>query len=86
LTEAMACGCIPVVTNIPPAMKVIDQGKAGYYYKAGDADDLFRVLSGLKKEEKTTMSGVVETYFRQNLSPAAIADRFYGIYKELQTK
>jgi len=40
LTEAMACGCVPVVSNIPPSMKAIDNAKAGYFFTPGDPEDL----------------------------------------------
>jgi glycosyltransferase involved in cell wall biosynthesis len=75
LMEAMACGCIPVVTHIPAAMKTIDDGKAGYYYEAGNGADLFKILSQLDKEKQTAMSRAAVSYFEKQLSPRAIAAR-----------
>jgi glycosyltransferase involved in cell wall biosynthesis len=79
LMEAMACGCIPIVTTIPAAMKAIDDGKAGYYYEAGDPDDLFKTLSQLDKGKQAAMSELVMEQFEQELSPTAIAGRLRGL-------
>ncbi len=86
LKEAMACGCVPVVSDIPPFMKTINGGKAGYFYKTGDSDDLYRVLSGLKTEKLPEMSLLAEEEFKSRLSPAAIAGDFLSLYTALKTK
>jgi glycosyltransferase involved in cell wall biosynthesis len=83
LMEAMACGCVPIVTNIPAAMKMIDRGNAGYYYEAGNAEDLFMVLSQLDNEKQDAVSRAAMIHFKEELSPGAIAGKFMSIYKEL---
>ncbi|HEV7780203.1 MAG TPA: glycosyltransferase family 4 protein [Chitinophagaceae bacterium] len=86
LTEAMACGCIPIVTSIPSAIKVTGDGKAGHYFRAGDSTDLLEVLAGLAHERREQMSGLVQTHFKQNFSPAAIAEKIRELYTDLKTK
>ncbi len=86
LTEAMACGCIPVVSNIPPFMKSIDNGRAGYYYPAGDSDALFQVLAGLDPGRQQEMSLAAQTQFRNHLSPPAIADKIFAAFEDLKLK
>ncbi len=44
LLEAMACACIPIVSNIPSSMYSIGHGKNGLYFTAGDADSLYAQL------------------------------------------
>jgi glycosyltransferase involved in cell wall biosynthesis len=84
LKEAMACGCIPVVTDIPAFMKTIDNGRVGYYFKAGDSDSLFGVLTGLDQGMQSAMSMKVIGQFRNNLSPAVIAEKMLSVYKALR--
>jgi glycosyltransferase involved in cell wall biosynthesis len=35
IQEAMACGCLPVVSRIPASMKTIAEGKYGFYFSPG---------------------------------------------------
>jgi glycosyltransferase involved in cell wall biosynthesis len=86
LTEAMACGCIPIVTSIPAAMKVTGDGKAGYSYRAGDSDDLYHVLSELKNDSLKETSAIVQTHFKENFSATAIAGKIWELYTDLQSE
>lgn len=86
LTEAMACGCIPIVTNIPAAMKAIDYGRAGYYFEPGDKDSLLNVLQQLQAEDQKGMSEIVRQTFEAELSAAAIADKLLKIYSYLKNR
>lgn len=81
LTEAMACGCIPVVTAIPPAQRVI--GSTGYSYSVGDSKSLYEVLSGLDHERRNELSANVLHHFRQHHSARSIADKIYELYRSL---
>jgi glycosyltransferase involved in cell wall biosynthesis len=42
--EAMSCGCIPVLTNIPSFRTMTDGGKIGVLYGAGSVEALFSAL------------------------------------------
>jgi glycosyltransferase involved in cell wall biosynthesis len=86
LTEAMACGCIPIVTDIPAAMKVTGDGKAGYYYSAGNNDELYHVLTALNHKSLQEMSTIVESHFQQYCSPRSIAEKMMAIYDRLKSK
>ena len=57
LLEAMACGCIPVVTAIPSFEKITEKGNYGYLFPTGDAETLADLLETLilfqsKKKDK----------------------------------
>jgi len=86
LMEAIACGCIPIVTNIPAAVKMTGEGKIGYFYTPGEGEALFRTLRLLKKEEQSELSKATEEYFRENLSPKAIAIELNELCKGLLIK
>ncbi|MDB5221360.1 MAG: hypothetical protein JWN83_27 [Chitinophagaceae bacterium] len=79
LLEAMSCGCIPIVTTIPAALKVIEKGKYGLYYEAGNTDNFFEKLLTTATIDKNKLSADVEIYFKENLSPGAIAKRFTSL-------
>jgi len=86
LLEAMACGCIPIVTAIPAALKMIDDGKYGIIFKPGDANDLADKLIGLYSIDQQLLSESIEKYFREILSSEAIAAKLYDYCKELLVK
>lgn len=86
LNEAMACGCIPVVSDIPASMKAIDEGRAGYCFAPGDAPGLLRVLCSLEKDDRGSLSEKVKAHSEKYLSATAIAARLQQIVQSLQVK
>lgn len=86
LTEAMACGCVPIVTSIPAAMKAIDNGNSGYHYSAGDSIELFKLLCSLKTEYREEMSSRVHEQFLLQMSPKAIAGKILNIYSHFRQR
>jgi glycosyltransferase involved in cell wall biosynthesis len=77
--EAMACGCIPVVTDIDSFRMITDNGRCGLLYNVGDENDLFATLIrtlkiDLKEKQKNCLD-----YFKSNLSFEAIASRIQEI-------
>ena len=86
LVEAMACGCIPIVSAIAPALQMTGNGDAGFSFRTGDHLDLLRVLRKLETEGNSQLSNRVEKYFRENLSADAIALQWYALLNELRAK
>ncbi len=80
--EAMSCGCIPIVTNIPSFVMMTDNGNIGLLYPAGHEDSLFNelekslLLNQQKEREK------VLTQFHQQLSGEANARKIMEIINE----
>jgi glycosyltransferase involved in cell wall biosynthesis len=71
--EAMSCGCVPVVTDIPSFKMMTDNGKFGLLYEAGNADALHLALLESCKLDRSEMKENVMAYYRTKLSFAAIA-------------
>lgn len=71
LIEAMACGCIPVVTDIPSYRKMTDNSRLGFLYKPGNPEELSQVLESLKADDASRQE--VRKYFEEKLSFEAIA-------------
>jgi glycosyltransferase involved in cell wall biosynthesis len=86
LLEAMACGCIPIVTNIPSFRKITEAGEYGFLYEAGNVDELSRIFSSLPNAPTEELSNKVEAYSKNNLSFKNIADDIYSLCVKLMAK
>ena len=77
--EAMACGCVPVVTNIDSFRMITDNGRCGLLYKVANEDALLNALvqtqaSSIEEKQQNCL-----TYFKSTLSFEAIANRIHEI-------
>lgn len=82
LCEAMACGCIPIVSAIPSFTKMTDAGKCGFLFSPGDVNSLFKILMELHTVDKTLLIEKVLDKFNKDLSFQAIAS---NIEKEIKS-
>ena len=74
LIEAMACGCIPIVTSIPVFKTMTDEGKCGFLFNPGDHLELFRIFTALNSIDFENYQKNVVHFFNTNLSHQAIAN------------
>ena len=79
LCEAMACGCIPVVSNIASFEKMTNHGSCGVLFEPGNADDLYEKLLILSESDTDTMSHAVLEQFHNELSFDAIGHKIKQI-------
>jgi glycosyltransferase involved in cell wall biosynthesis len=79
LLEAMSCGCIPIVTNIPSFKKITGDGKYGFLFTPGETDELLKILCDLKSINREEFSKNVRQYFSSKLSYKNIAEDLYNI-------
>jgi len=73
LCEAMACGCVPVVTNIPSFRKMTDGGKIGFLFEPGDEEQLSRQLYRALALAAEPARRAARSFFEERLSHAAMA-------------
>jgi glycosyltransferase involved in cell wall biosynthesis len=73
LIEAMACGCIPVVTAIPSFIKITGNGKAGFLFEPGNAAALLNLLQQLEETPIENLAEEVTAHFKKELSFQKIA-------------
>lgn len=71
LIEAIACGCMPVVTDIPSYQKITGNGRLGLLYETGNAQALLLALLSLWR--KRLSRETVKSYFESTLSFECIA-------------
>lgn len=83
LVEAMACGCIPVVTNIPSFATITANGKNGFLFDPGNAWSLLNTLIRLDHIDKEKFSGAVAAYSQSSLSYKAVSNQLYELSTRL---
>jgi glycosyltransferase involved in cell wall biosynthesis len=83
LCEALACGCIPVVTDIPSFRTMTDDARLGSLWKAGDASSCAEALSFALKMDKEIASQKACDFFQKELSFTAIAQKHLNMYRSI---
>jgi glycosyltransferase involved in cell wall biosynthesis len=83
LCEAMSCGCIPIVTNIPSFRAIT--GGCGFLYESGNQQALLMAMENAVSIHRDTAVEKVFIQFKERLSFEAIAKRFQQLLFE-QTK
>lgn len=81
LIEAMACGCIPIVTDIPSFRKIA--GEHGFLFEPGNPESFCNSLRRLQGLSINEASNAIEHYFNNSLSFEKIAKDIFGICEEL---
>ena len=83
LLEAMSCGCIPVVTDIPAFRKITDEGRVGFLYEPGNQEALLQALNKAWETDRGSMKKKVIAHFHERLSFAAIAEQIVSACREM---
>jgi glycosyltransferase involved in cell wall biosynthesis len=86
LIECMACGCIPIVTGIPPFIAITDTARLGLFFNVGDHGSLTEALVESENIDSIKMSEDILHYFSSHLSFKAIAEDIYNVCKTLMAK
>jgi glycosyltransferase involved in cell wall biosynthesis len=73
LCEAMACGCIPIVTNIPSFKKMTNNGDCGFLFSPKNGHELYQIFINLHQFDKQNLIKKVLAKFKDDLSFKAIA-------------
>lgn len=83
ISEAMSCGCIPILSDIPSYRKITGEGNCGLLFAAGNAGDLQRALLEGSRMDLREEQQKVSAQFAEHLSFRAIADRLDQIGNSL---
>ena len=86
LIEAMACGCIPIVTSIPSFSKITENGKFGFLFEPENPENLLKVLLNLENIDKEELSISIVDHFNQSLSFRSIADDLFAVCERIKAK
>jgi glycosyltransferase involved in cell wall biosynthesis len=83
LSEALKCGCIPVVTDIPSFRMMTKNGELGALWEPGNKDSFFEgIIRAMKKPLKANGEACIE-FYNQNLSFDAIAEQALKQYRKI---
>jgi glycosyltransferase involved in cell wall biosynthesis len=82
--EAMSCGCIPIVTDIPSFRMMTANGTIGLLYPPGNEDSLLKAIMKSLTLPATESRRVLD-YFNAELSFTAIAEKMKSIIEETES-
>lgn len=81
LIEAIACGAVPVVADIPSFRAITAGGTLGRLWPPGDADALARALVELGRSDLARPRAAMAEHFERELSWDAIGRRALAAYR-----
>jgi glycosyltransferase involved in cell wall biosynthesis len=83
LAEALACGVVPIVTDVPSFRTITDNGTIGALWSVGDADALARALRDVLSRPRAPQAAAARRFFEQRLSYLAIGRRGLAVYQDM---
>jgi len=83
LVEAMSCGVIPIVTDIPSFKMITNNGEVGGLWKCGNAESFYETAKFVINKPLQTESKKVIEQFHKNLSYQAIGLKAKEFYESL---
>jgi glycosyltransferase involved in cell wall biosynthesis len=83
LSEALRCGCIPIVTDIPSFRMMTNNGELGALWEPGNKDSFANATLLAMKKPIETEAGKCIDFFKQTLSFNAIAKVLVQHYQQL---
>lgn len=83
VSEAMSCGCIPILTDIDSFRIITANGRYGWLYPAGNETALFNILAQTPFIKVAKMRERVLAHFKSQLSFEAIAGQMKVIAESL---
>lgn len=81
--DAMACGVIPVVTDIPSFRVMTGDGAAGILFPPGDDEAMARGILDVPRQQIEARARAVRARFEEQLSFSALARILERIYEEI---
>ena len=81
LLEALACGTVPLVTDIPSFRKITGNGEVGELFPVDDAQGLARLLSEWARRDRQPLRQAARRHFEQHLSYEAIGRQLLEAYE-----
>ena len=83
VVEAVSCGCIPLITDIPSFRSVTQNGKFGFLYPPGSTDGLTEILSQVSSININNEQVKILKHFDEELSFTAIARKIEKLINNL---
>lgn len=84
LLEAMAAGCVPIVSDVGSVSTVVRDGENGYLIEPGNVDQIVDRLRKLLSCDLAEMSGNARTTIREGFDIANYIEKLEVIYREMR--
>ena len=81
IIEALSCGCIPIVSDIPSFRMLTGDGRFGRLFPIGDFERMARCAIGLETRDRHELSIACLDHFEHNLSFPAMAAQISAVYR-----
>ena len=81
--EAIACGLVPILTDIPAFRRLTDDGRVGKLFKAGNHRDLLSKMKEILSEDIQSTRKKTLAYFNEHLSYEAITPLIKESYQAI---
>ncbi len=84
--EAMACGCVVVVSTGAGAADLIDHGRNGFVFPAGDDQalaDIVREVEAMSDEARELMGSAAARTVLEKLDPRVVAQQKMALYQNI---
>jgi glycosyltransferase involved in cell wall biosynthesis len=86
LLEALCCGAVPVVTDIPSFRAIAGDAFAGLLWAPDQVEALAQALLRLREEDLEALGAVARAHFEAHLSWKAIGQRALQVYREVSDR
>ncbi len=83
--EALACGCVPILTDIPAFRLLTDDGRVGQLWPCGDATALENAIRQQLAQPWEQASAAAHQHFEEAISYPAIGKKMMKYYQDLLT-
>src|SRR4030095_15835086 len=83
LTEALACGLPPVVTDIPSFRAMTGRGAVGWLWPSGNAHGLCDALLAAASQPRALLREQARQHFERELSFKAVGRKLNAAYAKL---
>ena len=83
LVEALSCGAIPVVSDIPSLRALTEAIEPAILFQVGDAEGLARQVLELQIDDLDRLSNKVKSAFDAHLSYPVLADKYSTVFESL---
>ena len=84
--EAMSCGCIPILSNIPAFATMTSGGQFGRLFEPGDSEGLARAALAISVQERTDLSAKIRLHFEESLSFRVLARDVERVYLDVTNR
>ena len=83
LIEALACGTVPIVTNIPSFNQILGNGAVGHVFSIGDSESLYQSMRNALAIDWQIQSSACIKHYKTHLSFSKIAKNLHSAFNVL---